>query len=94
LLRKFNDFFFTASVRDTCTLKSRIESYFRTTLQLHNLLVKCVRELFKTSKGSASLPVYIEKKKNNFRFQFCVGDIISGVGLGLLAEVIGSWAPT
>jgi len=42
--------------------------YFHATLQLHNLLVDCARELFKPSKDSASLQVCSENKY--FRVSF------------------------
>jgi len=32
--------------------------------------------------------------KKNFRFGFSVGDIVSGVSLGLLVEIIRPWAST
>jgi len=53
---------------------------FHATLQLHNSLVDCDRELFRPSKGLASFRVSTEKKLVGLHF--FVGDITSVVVLG------------
>jgi len=52
-------------------------------LQLHKLPVDCARKLFKPSEVLASLLVRNEKK---FKFWVFVGNIISGIGLGLFGQ--------
>jgi len=54
------------------------------TKQLYNLPADYARELFKRSKDVVALPVWI-LKMDSFGFWdvCCVGDVISGVGLGL-----------
>jgi len=43
-------------------LNQALSRYFHATLQLHNSLVDCARELFKSSKDSVSLLVCSDKK--------------------------------
>jgi len=67
---------------------------FCTTLHLHNSPVDCAGELFKPSKDTASLLACNEKNYKVWDFGFFVGDIISGVRLGFLVEVIRPWTST
>jgi len=52
-------------------------------LQLHNSPGNCAGELCKPSKDVASLLVCIEKSLKVFGFGFFVGDVISGISLGV-----------
>ena len=61
-------------------------------LQLNNSPGYWVKELFKPSKDAAGLLVCIWKNWKVLDLGFFVGAVISGIGLGILAKVIGPWA--
>jgi len=63
-----------------------LSHYFCTTLQLHNSPVNCAWELFKSLKALASLLVCNGKFFSVLDYTFFVGDIVSGVDLGLFGQ--------